>query len=229
MAALIGEMLAALLYALFGLALRRAARRAAALEGTLTPVLEAEAAAGCETEPYVEWIAVPAPWRNGKLLRPWHARALSIPLPCRFRRRGAFGRGPPARALTSGRQQTGTEQAPCAGHFARPLAGCSASAEGRLFDLGRRPAVRPRPKMGSAGRPAERVARDVEPVTVSNPPQCFGNAMRPRFEQLRVAANPFNTLDRSGCPTRCGSFRRSSSRRLTWERGGAWKQGGLNA
>ena len=150
-AALIGEMLAELLYALFGLALRRAARRAAALEGTLTAVLEAEAAAGFETEPYVEWVAVPAPWRNGKLLRPWHGRALSIPLPCRFRRRGAFGRGPPARALTSGRQQTGTAQAPCAGHFARPLAGCSASAEGRLFGLARRWVPRDGRQAGRAG------------------------------------------------------------------------------
>ena len=61
----------------------------------MAPVLAAEAAIVLELEPYVEWEAVPAPWRNGQLLPARHARAQSIPLPCRFVAAWVQGRGPP--------------------------------------------------------------------------------------------------------------------------------------
>ncbi len=115
MAAIIGGVLCVLLYAVLRLALRRAAGRGEELEGTVALVLEAEAGIDFDFEPYVEWVAVPAPWRNGKLLRPWHAAALSVPLPCRFRRLGAFGRGPPRRDVTSDLRWTGREGLPARG------------------------------------------------------------------------------------------------------------------
>ena len=95
-AARLGGMLAALLYALLGWGRRGQTRaRAESLEGVLAPVLAAEAAIDLEFEPYVEWEAVPAPWRNGQLLPARHARALSVALPCRRARIAVRGQGPP--------------------------------------------------------------------------------------------------------------------------------------
>lgn len=97
LAALMGGMVWALLAALLGLTHRRAGERArdVARPGMTVVVLQAEATAAFEYEEYVEWVAVPTPWRNGRLFPLRHARALSVALPCRFRRLGAFGRGPP--------------------------------------------------------------------------------------------------------------------------------------
>ncbi|MCX7383874.1 MAG: hypothetical protein NT133_21200 [Alphaproteobacteria bacterium] len=95
-AALIGGMLGALLYALLGWMQVSRARRGAALEGTLAPVLAAQESITLDLEPIVEWECVPAPWRAGQLL-PWrHARAMSLKLPCRFAQAGVAGCGPPA-------------------------------------------------------------------------------------------------------------------------------------
>ena len=104
-AALIGEMLGALLYAVFGwMRRRRTGVRAEPLEGTLAAVLEAEAAISFEVEPYVEWVAVPAPWRNGRLL-PRRHEAKRV-RPCGVRPVARM-RGPPAGLLTSGDERTG--------------------------------------------------------------------------------------------------------------------------
>ena len=93
-AALIGGMLGALLYALLGwLRGEREAWEGHELEGTLAPVLVAQAEISFETEPYVEWVAVPAPWRNGRLLPPRHARGVALVL--RVARLRVLGRGPP--------------------------------------------------------------------------------------------------------------------------------------
>ena len=109
-AALIGGMLGAWLYALLGwLRGGRAAWSAHALEGTLAPVLVAQAEISFETEPYVEWIAVPAPWRNGRLLPKRHAWALSVALAVRCARPFVLGRGPPGRILMFGGGITGTD------------------------------------------------------------------------------------------------------------------------
>ncbi len=95
-AALIGALLAALLAALLGLARPARARAPLMTEGTLTGVLCAMAAIDFETEPYVEWVAVPAPWRNGRLLPRRHARALPAQLRHRRVRSAALVHGPPA-------------------------------------------------------------------------------------------------------------------------------------
>ncbi len=57
-------LLLALLAALLG-GRRRAAALPGELEGSLDGVLSALAEIDLETEPYVEWVAVPVPWRNG--------------------------------------------------------------------------------------------------------------------------------------------------------------------
>ena len=95
MPASLGGLLWALLCALLGWARLPARPRLDSLEGTLAPVLAAGAAIVLELEPYVEWEAVPAPWRNGQLLPARHARALSVPLPWRFVPAWVLGRGPP--------------------------------------------------------------------------------------------------------------------------------------
>ena len=120
-AALIGGMLGMLLRVLLGLTRQGAARRAS-LEGAVAGVLAAEAAIVLEYEPEVEWEWVPAPWRNGRLLPRRHARALSLVLPCRPLRRGAFGRGPPLRGFMLERPRTGIAQGRCAGACACPRA-----------------------------------------------------------------------------------------------------------
>ncbi len=96
-AAVIGAMLCVLLAALFGLAGAR--RRALERPGVMTVVLQAEADAEMIFEPYVEWVAVPAPWRNGKLLRPWHAIVPPHRVPPHRARPGALLHGPPLGAL----------------------------------------------------------------------------------------------------------------------------------
>ncbi|MCX7383510.1 MAG: hypothetical protein NT133_19310 [Alphaproteobacteria bacterium] len=92
-AALIGGMLGALLYALLGG--RGVRRRDAVLDGALAGVMAAQAAIRLEPEPEIEWEWVPAPWRNGRLLPVRHARALGVALPLRRARPCVLGRGPP--------------------------------------------------------------------------------------------------------------------------------------
>lgn len=60
-AALLGGLLCTLLAALLGVAKARPRD----CTGTMACVLRAEAAIDLELEPAVEWVAVPAPWRNG--------------------------------------------------------------------------------------------------------------------------------------------------------------------
>ena len=109
---MIGGMLGALLAALLGVAvlgvLRLAAGRGSSREEELPSVLDgvlrAEADAEFAYEPWVEWVAVPAPWRNGRLLPRRHAAR-------RVRRCGvrpvARMRGPPGRFHISRAERTG--------------------------------------------------------------------------------------------------------------------------
>ena len=99
-AAVIGAMLCALLAALLGLARARprATLRPALMETTALGAAEAAASIVLELEPWVEWVAVPAPWRNGRLLPRRHEpRRTAV-----ARRHGVRlivrGRGPPGRA-----------------------------------------------------------------------------------------------------------------------------------
>ena len=95
-AALLGGMLGVLLYALLAwLRQERGAREAGDLEGTLAPVLVMQAGISLETEPYVEWVAVPAPWRNGRLLPKRHARVPGTQIPAHGVRLAGLVRGPP--------------------------------------------------------------------------------------------------------------------------------------
>lgn len=105
-AALIGGMLGALLYALLGLARRDIARhRSEALGGTAPAALMAGTAIDLALEPIVEWVCVPAPWRAGQLL-PWrHARTPRLAW-C-GERPAVRTRGPPAPAFTSRALRTG--------------------------------------------------------------------------------------------------------------------------
>ena len=124
-AALIGELLFALLAALLG-AGRGGARGAPCrvaepgeLEGVMAGVLRAAADADMTLEPYVEWVAVPAPWRNGRLLRPWHAVVPPHQVPARFDRPGALLHGPPLRGGKFEYRATGMARRRCAGVDAR--------------------------------------------------------------------------------------------------------------
>ena len=94
-AALLGALLWALLAALLGRARVRARAADMDYRGVTVVVLCALAAAAAVPEPYVEWIAVPAPWRNGRLLPRAHARRWRSGARCRGRRAGAPARGPP--------------------------------------------------------------------------------------------------------------------------------------
>ncbi|MCX7384794.1 MAG: hypothetical protein NT133_26015 [Alphaproteobacteria bacterium] len=91
-----GGMLGALLYALLAW-LRRCGVRDVegleGLEGTVAPVLVAQASVWLELEPIVEWECVPAPWRAGRLLPAAHARGEALPV--RFARPCVLARGPP--------------------------------------------------------------------------------------------------------------------------------------
>ena len=73
----LGGVLAALLMALIGVARVRVALGGRAREAELPSVLDAvwraEADADMTLEPWVEWVAVSAPWRNGRLLPRRHA------------------------------------------------------------------------------------------------------------------------------------------------------------
>ncbi|MCX7381838.1 MAG: hypothetical protein NT133_10585 [Alphaproteobacteria bacterium] len=106
-AANFGGMLGALLYALLGWLRVCGARRVDGLEGTMAPVLVAQASVRLELEPIVEWEWVPAPWRAGRLLPSAHARACGVALPFHFARPFVLGRGPPLGDLTSGELRTG--------------------------------------------------------------------------------------------------------------------------
>ncbi len=108
-ATMLGDLLFALLAALLGVARRRALARAAGGfdlgDGdVISAVLRAEAEAELFYEPWVEWIAVPAPWRNGRLLPRRHE-------PRRVRQRGvriaARMRGPPLCQITRRHERTG--------------------------------------------------------------------------------------------------------------------------
>ncbi len=68
-AAALGAVLGALLAALLGATgMRRRATWAPVEPGVMTGVLRAIAEADMADEPYVEWVAVPAPWRAARLL-----------------------------------------------------------------------------------------------------------------------------------------------------------------
>ena len=108
-AAMLGDLLFALLAALLGVARRRALARAGGGldlgdDDVISAVLRAEAEAELFYEPWVEWIAVPAPWRNGRLLPRRHE-------PRRVRQRGvriaARMRGPPLCQITRRDERTG--------------------------------------------------------------------------------------------------------------------------
>ncbi|MCX7382403.1 MAG: hypothetical protein NT133_13510 [Alphaproteobacteria bacterium] len=91
--ALLGVMIRALLAALLGRA--RAQPRAIGVDGVMAGVLRSEAEAEMTLEPYVEWVAVPAPWRNGRLLPKRHARVPGAQMPAHGVRLAALVRGPP--------------------------------------------------------------------------------------------------------------------------------------
>ncbi len=107
LAAIIGALLCVLLAAL--LRGRRGRRDAISLDGTVAAVLRAEADAAEDLfEEWVEWVAVPAPWRAGQ--GRFRTRFL-----LRARPRGlwaeawlvAFGPGPPGRHATNSGWITG--------------------------------------------------------------------------------------------------------------------------
>ena len=105
-AAVLGGMLCALLAALLGSAGTRRPGNAlsGAMAGVLRAIQDADDAIDGEPEEYVEWIAVPAPWRAGQGHGPSCAR---IPrLARRFVRLGAWGRGPPGPIATFGPPKT---------------------------------------------------------------------------------------------------------------------------
>ena len=104
--------LLALLAALMGVAGRRGVRMGAIgvgphedeYAGVMACVRRAEAEAEFGYEPWVEWVAVPAPWRNGRLLPRRHAaRRLR---PCGVRPVARM-RGPPVRVHSSRPERTG--------------------------------------------------------------------------------------------------------------------------
>lgn len=103
-AALIGGMLGALLAVLLGVARPGKAR---ALPSVLNCVLRSAADVEMEAEAYVEWVAVPAPWRAGRLLPRHHARALGAQSLHRTLRTGALVHGPPAGFLKNSVLMTG--------------------------------------------------------------------------------------------------------------------------
>ncbi len=87
-------LLCALLAALLGLARARprVANDGAAMALVARCAVEAEAPL---FEEWVVWIAVPAPWRNGRLLPRRHEWAFGRVRPARRMRPRAAGRGPP--------------------------------------------------------------------------------------------------------------------------------------
>ncbi|MCX7384314.1 MAG: hypothetical protein NT133_23490 [Alphaproteobacteria bacterium] len=107
-AAILGGMLGALLAALLGVARLGAMGGArpvdAELSGVMAAVLRAEADAEMTGESWIEWVAVPAPWRNGRLLPRRHEAR-------RVRSRGvrpaARMRGPPVRCSAIRDARTG--------------------------------------------------------------------------------------------------------------------------
>ncbi len=106
-AALLGALLWALLAALLGRARVRARAADMDYRGVTVVVLCVLAEAEAVPEPYVEWIAVPAPWRNGRLLPRAHARAWRSGVRGRGQRAGVPARGPPWPVSHSGASITG--------------------------------------------------------------------------------------------------------------------------
>ncbi|MCX7383792.1 MAG: hypothetical protein NT133_20775 [Alphaproteobacteria bacterium] len=99
-AALLGGMLWALLAALLGGARRRRAADAAMEQrGVTVVVLRALADAEAIAEPYVEWVAVPAPWRAGRLLPQIPTLIGLTGVRCRGLGACLPARGPPATVL----------------------------------------------------------------------------------------------------------------------------------
>ncbi len=70
----------------------------------MSAVLRAEADADMTWEPWVEWVAATAPWRNGRLVPRRHEAKCLTP---RGVRPVARMRGPPVRTLTPKSDQTG--------------------------------------------------------------------------------------------------------------------------
>lgn len=100
-AAVIGAMLYALLSVLLGIA-RARPRVMLRSELMTTTALEAAEEAACidiTLEPWVEWVAVPAPWRNGRLLPRRHEAGRTAMAPRQGVRLAARGRGPPGHLL----------------------------------------------------------------------------------------------------------------------------------
>ena len=97
LAALIGGMVWALLAAVLGWTRKRAGERArdVARPGMTVVVLQAETAIDFGYEEYVEWVAVPAPWRNGRLLPKRHARVPGAQISAHGVRLAGLVRGPP--------------------------------------------------------------------------------------------------------------------------------------
>ena len=94
-AAILGALLLALLAALLGRARARTHTCALAYEGVMAAVPQEPVV--IEYEPWVEWVAVPAPWRNGRLLPRRHEAVPERPHGARWRgmRLSARMRGPP--------------------------------------------------------------------------------------------------------------------------------------
>ncbi len=92
-AAILCGLLIALLAALLGGA--RGRRRALAFEGLMAAVPQEPV--DLDYEPWVEWVAVPAPWRNGHLLPRRHEASFGHPQDARRCgvRLSARMRGPP--------------------------------------------------------------------------------------------------------------------------------------
>ena len=70
-------------------------------------VLRAEAEIDLETEPYVEWVAVPVPWRNGFWWVKPRGSAFMAACPCRCGPRAARVRAPPCGFAPLGDWRTG--------------------------------------------------------------------------------------------------------------------------
>ncbi|MCX7381563.1 MAG: hypothetical protein NT133_09150 [Alphaproteobacteria bacterium] len=98
-AALLGGMLFVLLAALLGAA--RAKSRGVARSQVMAAVLPAPQEMDWEVEEWVEWVAVPAPWRARDGARRHHARKPPAGRRAHARRPAARGRGPPFRPALS--------------------------------------------------------------------------------------------------------------------------------
>ena len=105
LAALLGGMLFVLLAALLGAA--RAKSRGVARSQVMAAVLPAPQEMDWEVEEWVEWIAVPAPWRSLDGARRHHARKRPAGSRGDAGRPAARERGPPRRLALSDASRTG--------------------------------------------------------------------------------------------------------------------------